>query len=615
MNPVRMFAVVVLCAIALYSGPSASAGMLVAPPPGTDPSLPSIVGQTLRTMRGLGVPERLLEQLEARADVTSESDIYAFPARDLDGDGSPEIIEWEITYALSFGTGGQTDPLGPAEEFRTVITIRSGDNGKRLWKKKFDDFVFPVDTIVADGRPGIVAIGGLFSFFGSSGERHVDFHSLKGKSGKRLWFRSFSAVAAGDYFTHVAEDAPLALSFAQALPGKPVDIVLTLGTEVSTLLASSVTSRVVVVDGASGSETAHINLDVGVDWMPYATAVSDLDGDGLQDYVVVNNPGIDLGGPQEPPSVGGTLYARRGTDGSQIWTTSGLNLYDFAWATRLPDVVGEKTGEVALLTPNDPNWREFAVYLFDGTTGIQRWKKLGFGVMVPGDVNQDGRPDLLMGDAWFNFEKHKAGFKISVFQGTGRRIYRKSYRWSFDGLPCPKGLCSGGYGYGWGSGGDIQPDLLKETYIYMQVQQDPGEAQTRTILADGRDGKVLSIGEGETYPAGDAIDGAGDDFFKIKTKGGISVVEILDGRTDKQLLRTVIQRKNGLLPRSAYAFGTTFRLPGDRCADIVVNMWSGEGSYYAILDGGSGKPLWSRWNGAKKARPAVTTHTDRNAVC
>lgn len=122
---------------------------------------------------------------------------------------------------------------------------------------------------------------------------------------------------------------------------------------------------------------------------------------------------------------------------------------------------------------------------------------------------------------------------------------------------------------------------MKESFISLKVQQDPGEAQTRTILADGRDGRVLSIGKGETYPAGDAIDGRGDDLFKIETKGGISVVEILDGRTERQLLRTVIQRQSGLLPRPAGAWGETFDLSGDSCADIVVNMWSREGSYYA----------------------------------
>ena len=87
MNPVRMFAVGLLCALAVSSGASASAGMFVAPPPGADRYPPPVVAQILRTMRELGVAERILNQLEARADVTSESDIYALPARDLDGDG------------------------------------------------------------------------------------------------------------------------------------------------------------------------------------------------------------------------------------------------------------------------------------------------------------------------------------------------------------------------------------------------------------------------------------------------------------------------------------------------------------------------------------------------
>ncbi|MGI8774798.1 MAG: FG-GAP repeat protein [Actinomycetota bacterium] len=610
----RVAAALALALLISTASPGLARSLIERPSPASR-RLPSIVTQTLRTMRELGMPDRLIDRLESRVDVASESDIFAIPVSDLDRDGTREIIEWKLTYSFSFSEGTQGDPLGPEEEFETIFIVRSGDNGKRLWRKSYEDLVFPVDTIGADGRPGIVTIGGLISFFGPSGQRYLDFESLEGRSGKRQWQRSFAGVSAGDAFTQVSENSPISISFAQALAGKPVDIIVSLATEVSTLLTHSVAARVVVVDGSDGSETRHPSVDVGLDWMPYSGAVGDLDGDGLADYAVVNNPGIDLGGPQEPPSVGGTIYARRGTDGSEIWTTSGLELYDFGFAAGIPSVVGDKTREVVLITPNDPEWRDFAVYLFDGGVGLQRWKKLGVGVMVPGDVDRDGRSDLVMADAWFNFEKHKAGFKVSAYRGSGRRIYRKSYRWSFEGLPCPMGYCSSGAGYGWGSGGDIQPDALKETFLLLQAHQDPGEPQTHTILADGRDGAAIHRGDGTTFPAFGAVDGRGDDLFRIETKGGISVVEVLDGRTQRTLLRTVIQRTRGLLPRSAYAFAETFGLPGDRCADIVINMWSGEGSYYAILDGGSGEPLWSRWNGERRSRPRFTSRSDLNTAC
>ncbi|MBA2724910.1 MAG: hypothetical protein H0U53_02875, partial [Actinobacteria bacterium] len=390
---------------------------------------PPIFENTLRTMKELGVPDRILEQIRSGTDIDSTTDVYAFGASDLNGDGIREIIEWRVTYAFSVGTGGQNETTGVEERFATVLTLRSGDDGKKLWRRSYDDFVIPVDTIVADGRKGILTIGGLLSMLGTSGERNLDFESLKGTNGKRFWSRSFTSIESDDVLTHISEDAPISIGLARALPGKPMDVVISLATQVSTLFTTTVAARVVVVDGKDGEPIAHPRLDVSLGWLPFSNPVGDLDGDGLDDYVVANDPGVDLGGPQEAPSVGGTIYARKGTDGSEIWTTSGLELHDFGWAGGLPNVVGGTAGEVALITPNDPQWRDFAVYLFDGTTGFLRWKKLGLGVMALGDVDRDGRIDLAMGDASISFKRHEAVFTSSVFAGSGRKIYEQKHHW------------------------------------------------------------------------------------------------------------------------------------------------------------------------------------------
>lgn len=584
-------------------------------PPRTSVGTPAAFERTLRTMEELGVPQPMLDRMRGLESVETATDVYAIGVRDLDGDRSADVIEWRTTYSLSVDVGDQSDPFAAGEEAETVFTARSGKDGKKLWRKKYDDFVIPVITTVGDGRRGVVTVGGLFSFFGW-GERRLDLESLEGKTGKRLWARSFTSVEAGDYFNHVSTDAPVALGLGQTLPGKPVDVVVTLATEVSAPLASTTAARVVVVDGADGSVVTHAKVDVAVDWHPYADVVGDLEGDGLDDYVVVNDPGVDLGGPQEPPTLGGTIYARRGVDGSEIWTTSELDLNDFAWAYGIPHVAGGKAPEIAMLTPNDPYWNDFALYLFDGSTGAVRWKKLGFGLMVPGDIDRNGTPDLFMGDGWVSLKKHRGAFISRAFQGSGRMIYKKVHRWRFqEGLPCPGDLCGGGWGYGFGGAGDVHPDALGEHYFYLHARRDPNPPEEYLAIGDGRDGSEIMTLDGRTYPAGSSIDGRGDDLFRIKTKDGISTIEVLDGLTQRRRLRTVIQRTRGVLPRSTDVWVDTFGLPGDRCADLIVNMWSDEGSYYAILDGGSAKVLWSFWDGAKNARPWFTNRQDLNRAC
>lgn len=613
----RVGAVLAACAVVFGILPASVAGAGgLQRPDRSARTLPQIVENTFRTLEEFGAPQRLIDHLRAAEDIDSETSVIALGAPDLNRDGVAEVIEWKLTYSLTFGTGEEGDPLGLEDEFETVITIRSGDSGKKLWRKKYDDFVIPVATNVGEnGRKGVLSIGGILSFFGASVDRYLTFDSHRGIDGKRLWQRSYTAVQAGDYFTHIAEGTPIAIATTQALPGKATDVLISLATEVSTLFTYTMAVRAVVIDGKDGSDRTHPTIDVGVNWMPYASPVRDLDGDGLQDYAVTNSLGIDPGGPQEPPSVGGTVYARKGTDGSDLWITSGLTFYDFAWTGGLPDVIGGKAGEVGVLTPADPEWRSFNVLLLDGTFGALHWTKTASGFGSPGDVNRDGEPDVLLGTDRFSFENHRASFTATAVEGSGRRIFRRTHTWDFEGLPCPGGICSGGYGLGWGSSGDVHPNRVKETYVYFYAQQDPGPAQSHTIVADGHDGRALVTSDGNMYPAYGAVDGRGDDLFWIETRGGIAEAIVLDGRGGRELLRFVLQRTRGLLPRGAYAYADAFHLPGDRCDEVILNMWSSEGSFYAILDGGSAETLWSYWNGERKEKPRFTIREDHNHTC
>jgi hypothetical protein len=605
-----------------------------ADPKSMTPGIPIDTGikiEMLRQLEELGAPEQILDLITKRdASVEQGRSTYAQPFPDLDGDGIAEVAEVTWAYLISV-SDSQTDINEfVVEEVQTFIRIRRGTDGELVWKKRYDDFVVPVPSqIGAPARQGVLAVGGLLSFFGgSAGERYFTIEALDGKLGRLQWSREYRGVGGSDGIgTSLATNSPVSISLFQGLPGTATDVLVGLGDYVTTPLTSTVAVRTVVVDGKDGGEVLHTNLDVGVDWIPHPMATSDLDGDGLHDYVVANNPGVDPGGPQEPPSFGGVLHARRGDDGSEIWTTGGLTFALYAGATSLPNVVGNGTRDLGIVTshPKDVNLLPAplpalpisfvdhvpVVMLLDGSNGYVRWTKPGEWIFSPGDLTSDGTDDVVVERTKAN--KARIRYEQHAFTGVGKKIWVHDVTWKPE--PCLAGACFRSW-FGWGNGmGDVQPDSTSDTFVALTKYEDPGARQEKTYVMDGQTGRVLVKSDETLFPSFVAIDGKGSDLLTLAADTGNLSVTARRGHSGDVLWRTVFRGPESLLKKRSWPWASGFYLPGDRCGDEVVGVNHDGSSFYAIISGADGKTLWSFWSGAKEDRPTVAERFDHNQAC
>lgn len=609
--------------------PSAAAD----PAPRT-PEVPIDTGikiEMLRQLKELGAPEEIIDLItKSDASVEEGRSTYAQPFPDLDGDGTAEVAEVTFSFLISI-SDSQTDINEfVVEEIETFIRVRRGTDGKVLWKKRYEDFVIPVPAqIGAPARQGVLAVGGLLSFFGgSAGERYFTLEALDGTRGRLQWSREYRGVGGSDGLTSsFATNSPVSISLFQGLPGDATDVLVGLGDYVTTPLTSTVAVRTVVVDGEEGGEVLHTNVDVGVDWIPHPMATSDFDGDGLHDYVVANNPGIDPGGPQEPPSFGGVLHARRGTDGSEIWTTGGLTFAYYAGTASLPNVVGTSTRDLGIVTYH-PKERDIlpvplpelpisfldhvpVVMLLDGATGYVRWTKPGEWIFSPGDLTGDGKEDVVVERLKAN--KARVRYEQHAFTGVGKKIWVHDVTWRPK--PCLAGACFRSW-WGWGSGmGDVQPDSTRDTFVALNKFEDPGTQEEKRYVMDGRSGRVLVESDETLVPSWVAIDGAGSDLLTLAANPGNLAVTARRGHSGDVLWRTVFRGPEALLKERSWPWAGGFYLPGDHCGDQVVGVNHGRASFYAVISGADGSTLWSFWSGAKENRPKVTERFDRNPAC
>ncbi len=583
-----------------------------------------------RQLDQLGIPEAFLPFLRDDAKVRTGREMFAIPAPDLNRRSGPELLETDLRYSYAVGEG-QQGPLPADFDVDTRIVVRTGATGKKLWAKSYDRDAWPFAMRVGPkGRPGVVVISGIWNFYGTTEESTLAFDAFAGKSGKHLWSRQYKSVSYYELVTYVAEDAPLVLAPFNGIEGRATDLMLALATWVSSPLATTMSTRVIAIDGRDGSEHVHPIVDVGVDWWPVPLPTRDLDGDGLDDYATTNNFGVDGGDPgsQQPPAIGGTVYTRKGNTGLPIWTTSGIEMSGWAFTDGLPDVAGDRTPDLAVITyvegkrrpliPEVPllttlGYRE-RIYLLEGKFGAVAWHKPWEWVYSPGDIDRHGKRDLLFFKYRASFKKGRTTYHQLAANGAGQRLWRRRSVWRFETMPCPRGFCFGWYWLDLDVSPDVQPDRVKDALMNQGVEQNEAFRDSITRLYDGRTGRVRFQDETALDSADVAIDGRGTDLLAFEHKNDKVRVSARNG-WNRTLWSAMVGGPNKILSRRSWFWGTGFVLPGDRCGDIVINGSERSQSFYAVVDGADARLLWSRWTGPKDERPRITRRTDGNARC
>lgn len=558
-----------------------------------------------RSLLRLGVPSEVLDR---QTDVETGRWLLAEPAGDLDGNGTDDVFEIDYRYRLTTGDAGAPSP---EDETTTTVTARDGATGRKLWRKRYDTDVWPLAWRVGEsGRPGALVIGNVSSLLDPAGAVTLSFEGLTGARGRRLWNHEYTSTSTGTLVSWIAANQLVTIGRMDAFRGKGDDLLLGLATTAGTLVTSTGATRTVVIAGADGREVIHPIVDVAIGWTPAPGDVGDLDGDGLDDVVSTSNPGLDPGEEQEPPAIGSMVHARKGADGTPIWSQA-VDIAEYAYAWDLSDVAGTRAPEVGLDTLVNDHW---GAYLLDGRSGRPWWVRPADWVHSPGDLDRDGKRDVVVTRWNVSMERGTMRFRQEAVQGWGKRLWSHRTEWDFANLPCPRGLCSG---WAWvqpDDSSDLDPDAVDDMLVNMAIGQNVVVRDSAARVLDGRTGRVSFHRDAALYAPRTAIDGRGDDLVLLDVETGTIVLEAVDGR-GRKLWGGPLRGPRKVLPRDVAHFAFGLRLPGDRCGDVLVDVFDGDDTFYAVLDGGSGRILWSRWSGAKTEHPSFAVNEDRNPAC
>ena len=223
----------------------------------------------------------------------------------------------------------------------------------------------------------------------------------------------------------------------------------------------------------------------------------DVDNDGVVDYLVSS--------PAE-----GSVRVFSGTTGALLQRWDNFNGMNFSWtlleARGTGDVDQDGHGDVVIGEPlfGAANGRAIVVSGKDGST-IHSWTgdqndAMGFSVAAPGDVDQDGVPDVLVGLGQEQVGVYFTGGARLFSGATGTPIY------VFTG---PNGQ-SAGTGRAVARAGDVNGDDVPDFLIGARYYDDVGA----TFLYSGATGGVLARFDGEPTGSlplmGYSIDGGGD---------------------------------------------------------------------------------------------------------
>jgi len=160
-----------------------------------------------------------------------------------------------------------------------------------------------------------------------------------------------------------------------------------------------------VFSGATGAHLFQMRGTQTEEWFGTSvTGAGDVNGDGFRDVMV----GAPFRWYNDIAVPGGTAQIFSGFDGALLRTYSGQNPRDYFGTSvaLLPDIDGDGVGDHAVGAPRyaEGGVEKGAVFVYSGATGQQLTKMVGgvesrFGTRVSsaGDVDGDGKPDIVVG--------------------------------------------------------------------------------------------------------------------------------------------------------------------------------------------------------------------------
>lgn len=531
--------------------------------------------------------------LAAGAEQVGDSHNYYFvqPIHDLDGDGIGDVIVqvYDITSA-------PVDVRFTSSTGSLTAYALSGRTGRELWSRTED---------YADGSAGVMplrvgedATNGVvvFKVEGGTAAYTIELNALDG-SGEQLWSQtvtsSYNFYTGAGLFTPAgaATDAPTTFHRFNGVEGSAQDLLLAVSDYVVSRGGQQVgTTEAKAIDGVDGSVVDYGISATSTEMVPYADAIADVTGDGLDDVVMLTKEsGRDL------------VVAYDSSDSSELWQLE-TRFSDYVWTRRMPDLAGDSKRDFVVAFQRG---NRHVFHVVDAGRGRVAWSGRAWAPYPIGRADRDRRQDV--GGFGFVSERRRQGTRFLVFSSGGRRLYSRVHE--SDVSSCRRNCILFSFLL---QAGDLNGDAVKDRYVTQWLVG--GQSRSRNdYVVSGRTGRKLY--RRKLIPLLGNVDGRGaGDLATLSRKNGGLLLRTLTGKGARLVWRSRVRWPGFTRPAfPLQPYGAALQLDRDGCDDVLLMARTGRGAVLTALDGRTGKPKWSSGMGDDRTPKVVRRRPGRTS--
>jgi hypothetical protein len=479
-----------------------------------------------------------------------------------------------------------------------TLTARRGTDGAVLWQREEGALEVRPTALGPEGKPGVLLVRGNWTRTEGGGNflvnrveaAFVDLLAL-GSDGSDLWrFTTDTGVVAGAGYVDkddgnqqasVWERYPILAGTLGATASPATDALVVFLTRRETPDHIESTLDISVVDGADG-QIAWSRTVQTVDTRPSVQPAGDLDGDGLDDFIVLREPTF------------GGVTARRGTDGAKLWTNQGSIVpYSAGPVDDLGDVTGDGIDDLAVRgTGGSPADTTPRISVLDGRTGELLFAEVGSTITAVGALDDE--------------EPGRSAFVTQRYVSTPERAVLYRLLDPEGALLAERAIVEPAepntYIVWLSPPGDLDDDGVAEVgHILRSVSEVEGTTEAARIVS-GR--TLVSMFDGIALPLGRSLDGSGHDLVTVlRSSAGTWSVTARDGTSGATLWSGGLAADAGY-PRPDDIHVAASDVDGDGVADVVLDTRSSREVQRAtgpgreaighswVLSGIDGRVLW-----------------------